>query len=117
MKQKPFTAAQKKKLLANAEQSRETGHSARPVVKFFCPWGAATWLISDIEPFGDNDYSMFGLCDLGHGFPELGSVLLSDLQNLRGPLGMTIERDLHFTADKSLTAYADEAREKGRIVA
>jgi hypothetical protein len=35
---------------------------------------------------------------------------------VRGKLGLPIERDLHFVADKPLSAYADEARERGRIV-
>ena len=38
---------------------------------------------------------MFGLCDLG--FPELGYVSLNELQGVRGPLGLGIERDLHWT--------------------
>jgi hypothetical protein len=42
---------------------------------------------------------------------------LAELSALRGPLGLPVERDAHFTADKSLSAYADEARAKGRIVA
>jgi hypothetical protein len=30
--------------------------------------------------------------------------------------GLPIERDLHFDADKTLSTYASEARERGRIV-
>jgi hypothetical protein len=59
---------------------------------------------------------LFGLCDLGFGFPELGYVSLAELSALKGPLGLPVERDLHFVADKPLSAYADEARAKGRIV-
>jgi Protein of unknown function (DUF2958) len=36
---------------------------------------------------------------------------------VKGRLGLPVERDLHFVADKPLSAYADEARVKGRIVA
>jgi DUF2958 family protein len=57
----------------------------------------------------------FGLCDLGMGYPELGSVSLSEIQSLRGPGGLTIERDLHFEGIKPLSEYAVEARAKGRI--
>jgi hypothetical protein len=35
---------------------------------------------------------------------------------VRGELGLLVERDLHFDADKPISAYADEAREHGRIV-
>jgi hypothetical protein len=31
-------------------------------------------------------------------------------------LGLPIERDLHFEADKPISAYADEARTHGHIV-
>ncbi len=84
-----------------------------PVVKLFTPDGACTWLLSEI----DSEYPdlAFGLCDLGMGCPELGSVSLSELAAVRGSLGLPIERDLHFSADKTLTAYAEEASRLGRI--
>jgi hypothetical protein len=50
------------------------------------------------------------------GEPELGYVSLVELQSVRGKLGLPIERDRHFLADKSISAYAEEAREHGRIV-
>lgn len=102
---------------ANAERIDEDGntHDFWPVVKLFCPWGAATWLLSELDP--DAPDIAFGLCDLGMGCPELGSVSLSEIAAIRGPGGLTIERDQHFTPTKSLTAYAAEARLAGRIVA
>ena len=60
---------------------------------------------------------MFGLCDLGLGYPELGYVSLTEITSVKGRLGLPVERDLHFVADKPLSAYAEEARVKGRIVA
>src|SRR5207302_11076963 len=84
-----------------------------PVVKLFTPDGACTWLLSEIDP--ENPDLAFGLCDLGMGCPELGSVSLSELAAVRGGLGLPIERDLHFRAYKTLTAYADEASRLGRI--
>ncbi len=65
---------------------------------------------------GDPD-RLFGLCDLGLGFPELGYVSLGELSRLRGPMGLTVERDLHFEPDRTLGAYAAEARSRGRVVA
>jgi hypothetical protein len=65
----------------------------------------------------DPDHELaFGLCDLGLGCPELGYVSLTELRTVRGKLGLPIERDEHFGADKTLSAYADEARQRGRIV-
>ena len=86
-----------------------------PIVKLFTPDGAATWLISETDP--DDADRLYGLCDLGLGFPELGYVSLAELTSVRGRLGLPVERDLHFVADKPLSAYAEEARKQGRIVA
>ncbi|MFT4026738.1 MAG: DUF2958 domain-containing protein [Novosphingobium sp.] len=41
---------------------------------------------------------LYGLCDLGLGEPELGTVSLAEIEALRGPLGLPIERDLYFEA-------------------
>jgi hypothetical protein len=94
---------------------RERTEDFKPIVKLFCPWSGATWLLSELDP-EDHDLA-FGLCDLGMGFPELGRVRLSELEAVRGPGGLRIERDCWFRANKTLTAYADEARRHQRIVA
>ncbi len=86
-----------------------------PVVKLFTPDAGATWLLSELDP-EDPDIA-FGLCDLGLGYPELGSVRLSEIESVRGKLGLPVERDLDFEADKSLSAYAEEARALGRVCA
>ncbi len=86
-----------------------------PVVKLFTPDANATWLLTEIDP-NDEDLA-FGLCDLGLGMPELGSVRLSELDQLRGPFGLPVERDLHFKASQTLSAYAAAARAQRRIVA
>ena len=84
----------------------------RPVVRLFNPVGAATWLATEI----DDDGILFGLADLGFGCPELGSFGLAELEAIRLPFGLTIERDLHFTASHPLSAYAEAARAAGSIV-
>lgn len=63
------------------------------IVKYFTPDGSATWFILDGEPEVDGDWHLFGLCDLGMGFPELGYVQLSELQGHKGKMGLPIERD------------------------
>jgi len=63
--------------------------------KFFDPCGAATWYIGDYERWGD-DLKMFGWCDVGLGYPELGYVMLSDLAAFPGALGLGIERDIYW---------------------
>lgn len=91
------------------------GQDHKPVLKLFCPWGAATWLITEMDP--EEPDILFGLCDLGQGFPELGNVSLAELEGVSGPVGLKIERDMYFTAGKTLAEYAEEAREARRIVA
>ena len=87
-----------------------------PVVKVFCPWSEAIWLLTELDP-EDPDIA-FGLCDLGTGFPELGIVRISELEAIRGPAPwLRIESDPEFKPSKTLQAYADEARRAGCIVA
>ena len=111
---KLLTKALTEKLVKNHEKLHEPGFDPKPVVKLFNPCGAATWLISSMDP---ETMVMFGLCDLGMGFPELGDVSYYELANYSGPLGIGIERDLYWEADKSLSEYAKEARMKGAIAA
>src|SRR3546814_20050245 len=54
-----------------------------PVVRFFNPVGAATWLATELYADGD---TLFGLADLGFGCPELGTFSLSELAGARLPL-------------------------------
>ena len=106
-----ITPELREQLLANG---KNRGDDHFPPVKFFNPVGAATWLITEMDP-DQNDY-LFGLADLGMGFPELGGVSLSELQEYKGPLGIGIERDLFFTARHAISVYAQAARMAHRIV-
>jgi hypothetical protein len=106
---KMLTAEQRAKLLEN---SRNFDQDHAPVVKFFNPAGAATWLISEM----DEDGRMFGLCDLGMGCPELGYVMLEELETTKCAFALKIERDRHWTATKPMSAYAEAASKAGRIV-
>ena len=101
----------REQLIANGKRR---GDDHVPVVKFFFPIGAATWLVTEMDP-DENDH-LFGLADLGMGFPELGGISLSELQNFRGPLGLGIERDLYFKPRYTLSVYAEAARAAQRIV-
>lgn len=68
----------------------ELGLMALALVKFFTPDSNWTWYASE---FDGNDI-LFGLVS---GFEvELGYFSLSELQSVEGPLGLPIERDLHF---------------------
>ena len=95
-----------------AEQGRDDADFS-PVVKLFTPDAACTWLLSELDP--DEPDIAFGLCDLGMGCPELGSVSIAEIEALRGRLGLPVERDQYFHADKPLSAYAEQARARGHI--
>jgi len=68
----------------------EQGLDALAQVKFFTPDSAWTWYTSEF----DGDDTFFGLVV---GFEvEIGYFSLSELQEVRGPWGLPIERDLYF---------------------
>lgn len=70
------------------------GINAIAYIKFFMPGSSWTWYATE---FDGNDI-FFGLVD---GFDkELGYFSLSELESVRGPLGLKIERDLYFKPTK-----------------
>jgi len=97
---------------ADAAMANEGRHDPVPVVKWFNPAGAATWLVTELDADGD---TLFGLADLGFGCPELGSFSLSEIAALRLPFGLTIERDLTFETQRTLSYWAEVARHRGSI--
>ncbi|MBA4762130.1 DUF2958 domain-containing protein [Sphingomonas sp.] len=99
-------------LRVNAERSAECDHDPAPVVKFFNPLGAATWLATELYDDGD---TLFGLADLGFGCPELGHFNLSELAGIRLSFGLGVERDIDFSTRTSLSVWADTARRAGSI--
>lgn len=106
-------------LRANAICDKAAQHDGRaepdpvPVVKFFNPAGAGTWLATELDRDGD---TLFGLADLGFGCPELGSFSLAEIAGVRLPLGLGIERDLHFETPHPISVWAAEARATGSII-
>lgn len=60
-------------------------------VKFFTPWSNWTWYVTEF----DGEDIFFGYVV---GFDsELGYFSLSELESIKGPYGLKIERDLYFT--------------------
>lgn len=75
------------------------GGKAVAYVKYFTPSSSWTWFAISGEPVLDEssrqiDFRFFGLV-FGHE-KEFGYFLLSELEEVRGPMGLPIERDLHF---------------------
>ena len=109
-----LTPDQREAMLANGRRSAAGADiDPHPVIKLFTPDANATWLLTELDP-GEPDRA-FGLCDLGLGFPELGYVSILELRTLHGPLGLAVEADQGFVADRSLSNYAAVARAAGHI--
>ena len=89
-----------------------TEREADPVahVKLFTPWAGWTWYITEF----DGEDTLFGLVS-GHEV-ELGYVSLAELEALRGPSGLRVERDRHFepTRLSQVRRELDGLRERPR---
>ena len=79
------------------------GGKAKVIAKFFNPTGVGTWLITEASKLENGDYEMFGYCHLGDDeMAELGYVYLSQLESLKLPFGLSVERDLYMPKDCDL---------------
>lgn len=78
------------KLYANENKKAE---DIEVIIKFFDPCGSWTWYVTEGNK-EDNDYLFFGFV---RGIEnELGYFRLNELQSIKRPFGLGIERDLHF---------------------
>lgn len=85
----------------------EKGLEAQAQVKFFTPDSSWTWYASEF----DGEDLFFGLVD---GLElELGYFSLKELKEVHGPLGLPIERDLHYEP-KTLKELMDLIRKSRR---
>jgi hypothetical protein len=98
-------------LIANG-MSLDEGRDPVPVLKLFNPVGPGTWLITEIGRDAD---TLFGLCDLDLGFPELGYVSLDELRAIKLPFGFRIARDIDFIGHIPLSQWAALATGMGSI--
>jgi hypothetical protein len=67
------------------------------VCKFFTPWTYWTWYVVEGSPREDGDWLLWGYVE-GHE-NEWGYFLLSEMEEIRGPAGLKIERDLYHSGD------------------
>ena len=61
-------------------------------VKFFNPVGSQSWFIYEY----DSETKIAFCYVTGMGFDELGTVSLEEMEAIKLPFGLTIERDLYF---------------------
>lgn len=88
--------------------NEEQGLEAPAPVKYFTPDSNWTWYASEF----DGDDLLFGLVI---GFEiELGYFSLQELQSVRGPLGLKIERDLYYEAQTLRELQEQHRRERGQ---
>ena len=91
---KLMTKEIEKKLQKSPLYSKDgQGKEADVVVKFFNPYGAGTWLVTEGEKQDDGDWLLYGYFNISDW--EWGYVLLSELASVRFRFGLGIERDLH----------------------
>jgi len=87
--------------------------SASAPVELFDPVSSATWLIT--EMIAQKQDILFGLYDLGFGHSELGSVRLSELEEVRDFFGIGIQQDANFKSTYPLPVYTIAAMRAGAI--
>ena len=82
------------------------GFDSEVIVKFFAPVSAATWLVTEAQRTEDGDWLFFGYHCLHLGEWEWGYVTLSDLQSVRLPFGLSVERDMHISKHATVRELA-----------
>jgi hypothetical protein len=70
-------------------------HESDPLVvaKLFDPCGSATWFLLEFDPV---ERIAFGYVT-GMTADELGYISLTEMESIKGPLGIGIEQDIYFT--------------------
>ncbi len=90
IKQMKLLTQEIRKKLPPLYSQESKGGDAIAIVKFFTPTSQWTWYVTEF----DGEDLFFGLVD---GFEkELGYFSLKELESIRGPLGLPIERDLYW---------------------
>jgi hypothetical protein len=81
-----------------------------PVVRLYLPFSTCLWILTEKDP---NSSIAFGLCQITE--PELGSVDLDELCDVRHPQGLRVIQDLNFKPEITLSDYARLARRHGML--
>ena len=85
-----------------------------PVVLLTLPFSDCAWMLTEID--NDDPDIAFGMGDLGIGFPELGSVYLPELEQLKlGPV--RVVQDPHFHTERTLNWWTREAQSRQSLAA
>lgn len=71
------------------------GGEATVAVKYFTPDSSYTWYVTEGSRAANGEWRLFGLVFNGREF-EWGYFNLRELETLRGPWGLPVERDRYF---------------------
>jgi len=76
--------------------SQEHEEDQLVICKLFDPCGSATWFLLEFDPVEKIAFSYVqGLIE-----DELGYVSLTEMESIKGPLGIGIEQDMYFKQKK-----------------
>lgn len=94
---------EQKALVYPIKSQDKKGKQAKVLVKYFNPYGAGTWLITEAEKQENGDWLLFGYCHIFEW--EWGYVLLSELQSTKVNVygcKLGLERDLYITENATV---------------
>lgn len=74
------------------------GEEAEVLFKYFNPCRAGTWLITEGEKQENGDWLLFGYMHIFEW--EWGYAMLSELESVQLPFGLSIEREMYVTGGK-----------------
>jgi len=80
--------------------SQENVSDKTATAKFFDPCGSATWYMIEL----DEDKDIFFGYVTGLYEDEYGYSSISELESIKRPFGLTIERDIHFQPTKRISS-------------
>jgi hypothetical protein len=81
--------------------SQENEEDPIVIAKFFSPVGCATWLATE---YNEEDKICFGVASLFPGEWEFGYFSIKELEEVKLPLGLKVERDL-YAKEERLSFY------------
>lgn len=89
-------------LIARFKEVGDQSEELDPIVvaKFFDPCGSATWHITEYDEHTQIGYGYV----TGMVYDEWGSVYIPELETIKRPFGLTIERDV-YTKEKRISEY------------
>ena len=110
---KIITKPIQKAFAKQGDTSQKSMSEIKIVMKLFNPTGAGTWYI--YEKLDEDIYMAF--VNLGDPtMAECGTVSMRELMSLRLPLGLSIERDMHFDPlSRTLKDVYDTIKNGGHV--